>query len=67
MITKEGLMEAFGQPFTTRTKVAEAMGWQNPQSADKLLYGLERYGKRYWSADVADRVLEGVKQREKGH
>ncbi len=63
MITKEGLIAAFGGPFTTRAKVARALGYADDHSVDYLLKGLERFGKKYWSEDVADRILEGVEVR----
>ena len=58
MITKETLVKAFGGPFTTRKKIATALNYKDPKSVDKYLKGLEKInGNRYYSADVADRIL----------
>ena len=65
MITKEGLIEAFGGPFTTRQKVTDALGYKSYKVVDALLDGLDRFGTRYWSEDIAERVLERVERYEK--
>lgn len=66
MITKEGLIAALGGPFTTRQQVVDALGYTDRRSVDALLRGLDRFRNRYWSEDVADRILEGVWRDEKG-
>lgn len=58
MITKQKLITAFGGTFTTRKKVAEALGYKDPHRVDKYLRGLDRINNsRYLSSDVADAIL----------
>lgn len=63
MITKKNLINAFGGTFTTRKQVADALGYKDAKSVDVLLRGLDRIGAKYLSADVADKVMEGVNKR----
>ena len=59
MITRKAFEQACGGAFTTRKRVADALGYRDPHSVDKWLKGLERIGgTRYLTADVWDRIVE---------
>lgn len=46
-----------GSSFITRIQLAGYMGYKNPSSVAKYLYGLERIDKKYFIPDVADQLL----------
>ena len=51
-------MQAYtGSSFITRNQLAGFMGYKNPSSVVKHLYGLERIDKKYFIPDVVDNML----------
>lgn len=63
MMTKQKLITALGGAFTTRKQIAEALGYRNPASVAKYTAGLPKInGTRYWSEDIADRIMEDLRQ-----
>lgn len=61
MLSKSELIKKLGDPFTYRKRVAEVMQYKDAHYVDKYLRGLPRVGTRYFSIDVADRILASVK------
>lgn len=62
-MTKKELIKKLGDPFTYRQRVADVMNYKNPHCVDAYLRGLPRVGTRYFSEDVAERILEKVVYR----
>lgn len=44
--------------FIERKQLAEFMGYSDPHSVDKYLFGLKRNGRRYFIKDVANQICE---------
>ena len=61
MLNQNELVKRLGDPFTTRKRVADLMHYKDARYVDKFLRGLPRVGTRYFSEDVAERILQGVK------
>ena len=57
MIAKKAFEKACGGAFTTRKRVADALGYKDPHSVDKYLRGLTKYGGRYFTEEVYDRIV----------
>ena len=47
-----------GAAFINRKQVAAFLGYSDPHSIDQYLYQLPLNGKKYFCADVADRIIE---------
>ena len=62
MVTREKLIGALGGAFTTKRKIADALGYKDTKSVERYVDGLDRLGARYWSEDVADRIMEEVER-----
>jgi len=53
-----------GGGFITRAELAAYMNLKDPKSIDRYLSGLPRINKRYFIADIADRLLANCNWRE---
>ena len=49
--------------FITRQELADVMGYKDPHSVDRYLYGLEKADKRYFIPDVVVAIKEKARVR----
>lgn len=62
-MTKQELERAFGQPFTTKKKVKDALQYSTYEQVRPFFHGLQCIGNsnskgaRYLTSDVAERVM----------
>lgn len=57
---RKKMKNAFGGDFTSKKQVLDAIGWKDYACVRPYFYGLPRIGKKYWTDDVIDRMLEDV-------
>ena len=47
-----------GAAFIDRKQLAKFLGYSDPHSIDQYLFGLPHNGRKYFCADVADRIID---------
>lgn len=47
-----------GGSFVGRKELAGFMGYSDPESIDKYLYGLDKKGRKYFIQDVAENICD---------
>lgn len=63
MLTRAKLKAELGGAFTTKRKIADALGYKDVKSVSKYIEGVERIsGPRYWSEGVIDNIMEELER-----